>query len=268
MSDEQKPSGLVLSQVDRIMTQVDHQRVKLEKLLPDWMQVDRFLFQIRLALTTGKSAEKLQLCTPRSIVESALTAATLGLDPSGRLGSGYLVPYKDQCTFIPGYRGLIDLAVRSGFVKSVNAWVVHEGDVFSAQAGKMPKHIPFMPKTSEDPNPGPVYAAWSRAQLRNGGIECEVMSLREINAIKARSAAARYGSSPWQTDEEEMQKKTVIRRLVKKLPLSSTGALNATFERFTQAVEQDDAVDAEFHEEDLPPEEPVQSRTEQIKNQL
>jgi recombination protein RecT len=178
-------------------------------------------------------------------------AADLGLDPSGRLGSAYLVPYGQECQLIPGYRGLIDLAVRSGFVRSVNAWVVHEKDGFSAVAGKLPRHVPWLPRAGEDMDPGPVFAAWARYRTREGGDESVVMSLRELWAVRDRSAgyrsAMKYGNkdNPWLSDPEEMLKKTVIRRALKLAPLNPTGALNEALEKYAKALEHDDIVDAE-----------------------
>ncbi len=263
---DSSPLGLIIEQVG-------HQRVRIEKLLPQWMTVDRFLGQVRYALTMSKSATNLQKCTPQSVVNAVLMAADLGLDPSGRLGSAWLVPYASECQLIPGYRGLIDLAVRSGFVRSVNAWVVHEKDVFLPVNGKTPRHIPYLPKSGEDMDPGPVYAAWCRYKTRDGGDESIIMSLRELWAIRERSAgyrtAMQYGKkdNPWISDPEEQYKKTVVRRAMKMAPLNPTGSLNVAMEKYAKAIEHDDEMeahtDAEFTEA-----EPKTSKTEQIKKEL
>ncbi len=261
------------SPAGQLMEQVAHKRIQIERVLPKWMTTERFLTQVRFALTIGKSAAKLQQCTPQSVVNSVLMAADLGLDPSGRLGSAWLVPYKSECQLIPGYRGLIDLAVRSGFVRSVNAWVVHEKDSFSPINGKTPRHIPYLPKSGEDIDPGPVYAAWCRYKTRDGGDESVIMSLRELWAIRERSAgyrsAMQFGNkeNPWISDPEEQFKKTTVRRAMKMAPLNPTGGMNEALERYARAVEHDDMVeehaDAEFTEL-----EPKTSKTEQIKKEL
>ncbi len=276
MADEPKKPETALardtSPLGAIIKQVAHQRVRIEKLLPQWMTVDRFLGQVRYALTMSKSASNLQNCTPASVVNAVLMAADLGLDPSGRLGSAWLVPYKSECQLIPGYRGLIDLAVRSGFVRSVNAWVVHEKDSFSPINGKTPRHIPYLPKSGEDMEPGPVYAAWCRYKTRDGGDESVIMSLRELWAIRDRSAgyrsAIQYGKkdNPWLTDPEEQFKKTVVRRAMKMAPLNPTGALNESMERYTKAIEHDDIIEAsEPNEVETTP---VESKTEKLKKEL
>lgn len=215
MTDQ--PKSIVLKPVDKMMTYIDAQRPNIEKILPKHMSVERFVTQARLAL--GKN-ERLVRCTPLSVVKCIMDAAELGLDPTGRLGSAYLVPFKDVCTLIPGYRGLIDLAARSGQVKSIEAFVVHERDEFTYQAGKIPTHRPYLPRIDEEQDPGRVWCAWAVAAMR-GGRQAVVMTLKELEAIRARSPSVRKGqSSPWDSDREEMQKKTVIRRLVKLLPLS------------------------------------------------
>lgn len=223
-------------------------KVDLARVLPPHLSVDRFFYQVRMAIA---KQPKLANCTPASVLEAVRVAADLGLDPSGALGSAWLVPYKDKCELIPGYRGLIDLACRSGFVKSANAWVINERDQWEAPlAGRVPKHRPFFPMPDdEQQDPGRVIGAWSRIKLNALGddIEVEVMTLRQLDAIRARSASVRAGKmdSPWFTNPEEMYRKTVLRRLLKKAPLSPIREVNprqaAYQERFVKAVEIDDA---------------------------
>lgn len=260
--------------LDNLIQQVGYQKVRIEKLLPEWMTVDRFLGQVRYALTQSPQAAKLQACSPATVVQAVLTAADLGLDPSGRLGSAWLVPYGTTCQLIPGYRGLIDLAVRSGFVRSVNAWVVKEKDTFLPVNGKTPRHIPYLPKAGEDMDPGPTYAAWCRYKTRDGGDESVIMSLRDLWAIRDRSAgykaAIQYGKkdNPWITDPDEQYKKTTVRRTLKMAPLNPTGGMNPVLERYAKAIELDDevtdAVEVEATEEVAP----KKSRTEDLKDKL
>jgi len=83
---------------------------QLELALPKHLSTDRMA---RLALTAFSSNQQLQRCTHLSIAASMMTAAALGLEP-GVNGAGYLIPYKDTCTFVPGWKGLVDLVSRSG----------------------------------------------------------------------------------------------------------------------------------------------------------
>lgn len=216
------PPARKLTPLDAAMRPILASSPNIVKLLPPGMAIDRFLMQVRVALNRNPD---LQACSPSSLIGAVLEAADLGLDPSGRLGSAYLVPFKGQVTLVPGYRGLIDLAARSGLVRSINAWAVFEKDHWENRAGYTPRHIPYEPKASEPQDPGEWYLVWARARLAGGVTESEVMRRREVEAVKARSPGARSPKSPWNgspEDQIEMAKKTVLRRLLKKSPLSPT----------------------------------------------
>lgn len=230
--------------VKSVMHTVEANSAELAKYLPRHIPIERFVAQVKMAL---HRQPKLSECTPASIFEAVRTAADLGLDCSGTLGSAYLVPFKGTCQLIPGYRGLIDLACRSGFVRSVNAWVIHEKDEWKPpRSGRMPHHVEYFPMPDDDPNPGRVIGAWARAKLVSGAEECCVMTFAQLEAIRTKSPAVIYKKmeSPWFTATEEMYRKCPIRKLMKALPLSplhtSPDALAAR-EKFVRAVELEDA---------------------------
>ena len=87
---------------------------------------------VRVALTTVRTNPSLAGCNPQSLLAALMLSAQLGLEPGGPLGHAYLVPFKNEVTFIPGYRGLITLARRSGEVASIRAHAVFDGDEFSS----------------------------------------------------------------------------------------------------------------------------------------
>lgn len=89
---------------------MDKFKPQLELALPKHLTADRMA---RLAMTAFSTNQKLQECDPVSIAGSVMTAAQLGLEP-GVNGQGYLIPYKKTCTFVPGWKGLVDLVARSG----------------------------------------------------------------------------------------------------------------------------------------------------------
>lgn len=196
-------------------------------VLPKHLNADRF---VRSAMIAVARTPKLLDCRPDTMKQALQTAATLGLEVSGVLGSAYLVPYKDTVQLIPGYRGLIALARQSGEVTSIDAYVVHEADTCHITLGTDPK-IEHEPKLDGDP--GKLRLVYAVAKLVGGGVQFVAMTKAEVDAIRARSKAS--GSGPWVTDYEEMSKKTVIRRLMKYLPLS--------VEKLARALELDDAVD-------------------------
>ncbi len=182
-----------------------------------------------------------------------MITAQLGLDPSGVLGSAYLVPFwnthkgRYEAQLIVGYRGLIDLARRSGDIVGVEAHVVREKDSWKYAWGVTPvlEHI-----RSLDADPGKPTAAYAVVRLRDGPPLIDIMSYAEIEAIRKRSRAA--GQGPWVTDWDEMAKKTVTRRALKYAPMSVDAARALAVEDRAEAGEGDisDIVDLPPLDED------------------
>lgn len=189
---------------------------EIARALPKHMDGDRMA---RIALTEFRKNPALGRCDPRSVFAAVIMASQTGLEP-GLMGQAYLIPYGSECQFIPGYQGLIELVRRTGKVKRIEAHVVHEHDKFTYRTGLQTvlEHEPFM-----DGDPGKWTLAYAVAEFSDGGYHVEVMTRRQIEAIRGRSRAS--GSGPWKTDEEEMVRKTVIRRICKFLPKSAELAL-------------------------------------------
>lgn len=187
-------------------------RKQMEMALPKHLTADRML---RVAMTSIQRTPKLLECTPQSLLACVMTCAQLGLEPDQFLGQAYLIPYGKTCTLIPGYRGYIALARRSGEVQTLSAQVVYSNDVFELQYGTEDKleHKPAM--TGERGNPIGAYCV---IKYKDGGYSFDFMSAGDIEKIRKRSKAANDG--PWVTDWDEMAKKTVIRRHIKLAPLS------------------------------------------------
>jgi recombination protein RecT len=185
---------------------------EIKRALPRHMTPDRMA---RIALTELRRVPKLMECNPKSFFGAVIQASQLGLEPGGGLGHAYLVPYKQECQLIIGYRGMIDLARRSGQIVSITARVVHEKDEFSYAYGLNEKldHTPFA-----DGDPGRLIYVYAVARLKDGGVQFEVMSKADVDKIRQRSKSS--SSGPWVTDYEAMAKKTVIRQIFKYLPVS------------------------------------------------
>lgn len=172
----------------------------------------------RIALNELRKNEylaKLALNNPDSFINAVMQASHLGLEIGGALGQAYLVPFKNEVTMIPGYRGLLTLARRSGFITSIKAEMVYEGDDFELELGIDTKvvHKPLL--TGERGKPKLVYMV---AHFTDGGYHFEWMSISEVDKIRGRSPSGKNG--PWVTDYEQMALKTVIRRGWKYLPMS------------------------------------------------
>ena len=197
--------------------------------LPRHMDGEKFA---KIALTAINKNPKLLACTRESLMLAMLQSAALGLEPNGR--DAHLIPYGDQCQFQLDYKGIVQLVRRSGEIADIHCDVVRRGDFFEYRFGKVVNHVPwFLRDDAKKPAvPGEIYAVYSRVEMKDGGIACDVMSVEEINQIRdGRSqgykSAKKYNKShPWDYEEQggsycEMAKKTVFKRHSKWLPISS-----------------------------------------------
>ena len=118
---------------------LERMKPQMALALPKHMSADRMA---RLALTAFSTNKDLQNCRTDTILASLMTATQLGLEP-GINGQGYLIPYKGTCTFVPGWKGLVDLVSRAGRA-TVWTGAVYPGDHFDYQLGDEPfcRHKP------------------------------------------------------------------------------------------------------------------------------
>lgn len=184
----------------------------------------------RITLTTLKQNPKLLETSIESLLGCVLTSAQLGLEPN-LLGQCYFVPYKNTCTFQIGYKGLIDLVCRKGEVVSIVAQEVRKGDQFHYEFGRNEtlKHIP-----APEAQRGEVEYFYAYAHLKNGGFTFQVMHISEVEKIRdEHSISYKYDkhNSIWAKHFQSMAYKTVIKKLIKYLPISTeTQALVANDE--------------------------------------
>ncbi len=186
---------------------------QVAKALPKVITPERFTRMVTTAVT---QTPKLASCTPQSFIGAMLTAAQLGLEPNTPLGQAYLIPYGSQCQFQIGYKGLIDLAHRSGELKNIEAHIVYENDEFEFEYGLDAnlKHKPAMGGRGE---PVWVYAIY---RLKSGGYGFKVMSWEECLA-HGKKYSKTFKNGPWQTNPEEMAKKTMLKKVLKYAPMKS-----------------------------------------------
>ena len=217
-----------------IKSMIQQMSPQFAKALPAVMTPERFA---RIATTAITKNPQLAECTPASFFGALLSAAQLGLEPNTQLGQAYLIPYRNyktnslECQFQVGYRGLIELAHRSGELKSIEAHCVYENDEFVYELGLDPKlvHKPAMS------NRGKVTWVYAVYHLKNGGYGFEVMSTEDINKHRAQFSKAK--SSPWDTNWEAMAKKTVVKQALKYAPMSSEFVRAATEDNATLKVD-------------------------------
>lgn len=209
---------------------------------------------VRLVCAAASKDKKLLDCTHLSILRSMMQSAELGLEVCSGKNEGYLVPRWNskakalECTFLPGYQGLIKLAVESGKVRNIESRVVYEADTFQPEYGTHPKivHVPSFKKDR-----GAIVAVYAVAFLPDGQEQFEIMALHEIEEIRDRNKDEKGDKfSPWKSDFSEMARKTSVRRLSKYLP--KTPAFAAALEIQAKAESGD-----VFEVEVLRPSDPV-----------
>lgn len=210
---------------EQIAYLLNQKKSELAKMLPKTLSIDRLLKVAQIAATTTPALAK---CDVPSLVGAIGQCAQMGLEPNTVLGHAYLVPFNtkrkdangnerwvNSVQVIIGYKGLIDLARRSGQIVSIAAHEVCENDHFELVYGLDEKlnHTPAMGER------GAVIGFYAVAKLKDGGYSFEFMSVHQVQEImKATQSKGKYG--PWVDHFVEMGRKTVIRRLAKYLPLS------------------------------------------------
>lgn len=236
------------------------------------MNPDR-LYRIVLACVTRTPA--LAECTMESILRASGQAAELGLEPGSALGECYLVPYNKnigtkanpqwvkEAQFQPGYRGLISLAFRSGFVKSVRSKVVYQGDKFDYKDGLV-LHIEHIPSFDSSREVKDITFFYNVIELKDGGVLADVMTRAEVEAIRKRSKSGEDG--PWVTDYAEMGKKTVCKRNMKYAPMSVE--MSKALAADVAAETGDPSMLAEFEFIEPPVEDPGPTKTETVRDKI
>lgn len=217
----------------KIKTLVSNLGKDIANALPKHMSVERFS---RIMMTAINQTPKLLECNHASIVGAVLQCAQYGLEPNA-LGQCYLIPYKDQCQFQIGYKGLLDLARRSGQIQSVSACAVYKTDKLTIEKGLEEKleHIPDLDADRNDPND--IVVVYAVAKFKDGGHHFEFMTKKQVDAVRDQYSKAK-NSGPWLTDYESMALKTVIKRAVKYWPLSM---------EIIDIINQDETIKTEIH---------------------
>ncbi|WP_188066672.1 recombination protein RecT [Brevibacillus brevis] len=207
------------------------------------MDVNKFL---RIATFCIRTNPTLMKCSAPSLMSALMQSAQLGLEP-GVLGHCYLVPFWSsklksfEATFIISYKGMIELARRSGNIQSIAARVVYENDDFQFEYGLEEK---LTHKPCVNGERGQMKLVYMIAHFAGGGHYIEVMSKAEIDTVmmssKSYDNSKKQATGPWKDHYEEMAKKTVIRRAWKYLPISVDDA---------RVVEQEGTVKHEIAED-------------------
>lgn len=179
--------------------------------LPKHINSDRF---VRIAITTIRQNPKLAQCNQESLLGALMVSAQLGLEP-GVLGQCYLIPFGRECQFQIGYKGMIELLRRSGQLKDIYAYSVYENDEFEMTYG-LNRDLKHKPNLQDRGN---FIGCYCVAVLKDDARAFEYMTKEEIEA-HGKKFSKTYGNGPWKTDFEAMAHKTVVKKMLKWLPVS------------------------------------------------
>lgn len=232
-----KKQAQAMTPVQNVQRLILSMKGQIEKALPKVMTPERFT---RITMTAIANNPQLAQCTTQSLLGAMMQAAQLGVEPNTPLGQAYLIPYRNkgqlEVQFQLGYKGLIDMAYRSGEIKDIAAHAVYENDEFEYELGLDPKlkHIPALK------NRGQVILYYAVFHTKNGGSGFEVMSVDDIQQYAGKYSKASGSSySPWKTNFDAMAKKTLIKQVLKYAPIKT---------EFVREVAADETIKSDLSE--------------------
>jgi len=175
---------------NKIASVIEAYQPQIKALLGDIMTPERL---IQIATINIASNKAIAACSIESIIGAVMQAAILKFKPSNALGYCYFVPYGKELQFQLGYKGMIQLAYRSGKLKDIFANVVYKGDIFEYEFGNN-RHIKHIPNEDVDNSDENITHVYAYANYVNGGFVFEVLNRKKIDFYKARSADKRTTS--------------------------------------------------------------------------
>lgn len=214
------------------------------------------------------SDTNLKKCEPMSVIASCMVAATMDLPVDKNLGYAWVVPYKDKAQFQIGYKGFIQLALRTGQYKAINVVEIRDGELISWNPLSEEVEIDFTERKS---NKVIGYAGYFK--LLNGFEKTVYWSKEDMEAhAKKFSKTYNFKNSVWQTDFDSMAKKTVIRNLLSKwgiLSIEMQKAYTADNNTIKESILNEDTMEIDFEAgeviEEVEYTEPVQEVEELTK---
>lgn len=215
----------------------------IASVLPAHLTPERM---IKLALVAASRNPQLLTCSPESILKALMDSSQLGLEPFTGLNQAYILPYRNKKTgtveaqFMPSYRGLIDLARRSGQIQSIEARIIHSKDKYEIEMGLNPKliHIPKL----DGKDRGEPILVYAICKLKDNAVQYEVMTMSEVERIRSFSRASNSG--PWVDHYETMVVKTCLKKLLKLCPMSVDLAKAVAIDNAIESGEEIFDVDA------------------------
>lgn len=263
-----------------IAIQSDMYKNLINKTLGDKERASRFIASISSAVATNAT---LQECDPGTILSGALLGESLNLSPSPQLGQYYLVPfnvksgYKDefgkdiyikQAQFQLGYKGYIQLAIRSGYYKKLNVLSIKKGELIRFDALNEEIEVNLI-ENEEEREKAETIGYYAMFEYTNGFKKAIYWSKSKMqnHALKySKGYAAHKGYTFWEKDFDGMAYKTMLRQLISKWGIMST-ELREMMEKDMATINTDGSYSYVENEEDDPiiPQQDDNSENEQVK---
>lgn len=205
-------SNNAIKPIDEVRRSLLQMKEQIKAALPPQVDTDRF---IRVTITALQNAPKLLEVNRHSLYNACMKAAQSGLLPDG--SESAIVPFKDQAQFMPMIKGILKQVRNSGELLSITSMVIFKNDKFKYWVDHDGEHLVHEPNFFGDR--GEQIGVYGIAKTKDGGVYIEVMTSEQVSAVRNVSRAK---DGPWDGPfGDEMARKTVLRRLSKRLPMST-----------------------------------------------
>ena len=256
-----------------VAIQSDGYKKLVNNTLGDPKRAQRFIASVSSAVATNPA---LQDCDAGTILSSALLGESLNLSPSPQLGQYYMVPFNDNknnrkvAQFQLGYKGYIQLALRSGYYKKLNVLAIKEGELLHYDPLEEVLEVALI-EDEEDRENTPTIGYYAMFEYLNGFRKAMYWSKKKMEShalTYSKGYKAKKGYTFWEKDFDGMAFKTILRQLISKWGIMST-ELQTAIESDMAVMQEDGSKEyvdnVEFEEpqaEEKPIEEPVQEQQE------
>ena len=223
---EEKTAISPLKQFNMVLT-----NQKTTSFLDDLLKDRKTLFTSNLAAIVAKD-KKLQNCEPMSIIMAAVTATSMGLSFDPNLGRAYIIPYGNVATFQVGWKGLRELALKTGYYDAINTRDVREGEIKNEDYLTGRIDFAFV----DDRENKKVIGYLAHVSYVGGGSETKYMTVEQITAHAKQYSKSYNGTdSRWKIDFDKMARKTVLKLLLNQSILSESDTQLAKAIKFDQS---------------------------------
>jgi recombination protein RecT len=217
-----------MTQLEGFKHSISKMETEFKKVLPPNVTAEKFIRVVTTAVQKNPELLNAEKYDQKSLFMACTLAATDGLLPDGRESA--LVPFKGKVNYLPMVTGILKKIRNSGELGSIAAHNVFENDQFKYYVDEKGEHL-YHERNFK--NPGACILTYCLAITKDSNIYLEVMTTSEIEDVRKRSASGNSG--PWVSDRGEMNKKTVLKRLSKRLPMSTD--IEDSFERDQDYIE-------------------------------